>query len=230
MATSRSRQKRQQIAQGATSIGVEPASSPMLGRIVDHVAALAQCGQVARCIVGRIVVEMRARDIDPGHTHDRRHPLVGRTDPTPPPVAPVPAIGVPPPPVAQMEHPPTVRTPAMLASPVGTTKADQLRQLGPVDRIKPTMFRHDRHWPILNHPNEERKGNIGNLTASESKRRRIAPPPSTGDAGAIAPMGWGRPHQQTSRRSVPRRFLEKQNRASSRQLLGSGDCSSSYAS
>jgi len=202
----------------------------MLRRIVDHVAALAKRGQVAGRIVRWIMVEVRARDVNPCHAHDRRHPVTGRAHPPSPPVAPMAAIGIPPSTVAEMEHPPTVWTPAMLASPLSAAEPDELRQLGPVDWIEPTMFRHDRHRPILNHPEEERKGNIADLTTSESKRRRIAPPPSTGDAGAIAPMGWGRPHQQTSRRSVPRRFLEKQSRASSRQLLGSGDCSSSCAS
>ena len=37
------------------------------------------------------------------------------------------------------------KTPAMFAAPLGTAEPHQPRQLGPVDRVQPTMFRHDRH-------------------------------------------------------------------------------------
>lgn len=107
----------------------------MLGGIVDHVAPLAQSREVARAVVGWIMVEVRAGDIDPRDADDRREITIRRAHPASAPIAPVPAIGVPPSAVAQVEHPCTVRTPAMLAAPFGAAKADQPRQLGPVDRI-----------------------------------------------------------------------------------------------
>lgn len=69
----------------------------MLGSIVDHVASLAERSQIARCVVGRIMVEVRAGDIDPRDPDDRRE--VDRPDPDPlsAPVSPLPAVHVPPP-------------------------------------------------------------------------------------------------------------------------------------
>ena len=107
----------------------------MLGRVMDHVAPLAERGEVSGCIVGRIMVQVRARDIDPRDTDDRRHACVRGSHAPSPPVAPLAAIGVPPAAVAEVEHPPTMRTLAMLAAPLGAAEADQLRQLGPVDRV-----------------------------------------------------------------------------------------------
>jgi hypothetical protein len=136
---------RQQVAQCTSTIGVEPSPASMLGRIVDHVAALAQRRQVARPVVAGIMVEMRARDIDAGRPDDRDQIRLARVRPPPLSIAPMPAIAIPPASVAEMHHPTTVRAPTMFAPTLGTAEADYLRQLGPIDRIEPTMFRHDRH-------------------------------------------------------------------------------------
>lgn len=117
----------------------------MLGSVVDHVAALAERGEIARRVVGRIVIEMRARDIHARDPHDRRDVRFGRSNPPPTAIAPLTPIAVPPSPVAQVEHSPSMRAPAMLALSLCPTEPDQPRQLGPVDGIKPAMFRHDRH-------------------------------------------------------------------------------------
>ena len=53
---------RQQIARGTT---------PMFGRVVDHVAALAERSELAGRIVGWIVLQVCARDIDARDAHDR---------------------------------------------------------------------------------------------------------------------------------------------------------------
>ena len=75
-------------------------------------------------------------------------------------IAPEAAIGVPPSSVAEVEHPSAMRTPAMLALAFRATEPDQPRQLGPVDRIKPTMFRHDGHDDSMSQCREERKQKI----------------------------------------------------------------------
>jgi hypothetical protein len=75
----------------------------MLGRVVDHVAALTKRGQVARSVVGRIMVQVRAGDIHPGEPNDRGDVRTGNPDAASPSVAPLAAIGIPPAPVTKME-------------------------------------------------------------------------------------------------------------------------------
>ncbi len=132
----------------------------MLGRVMDHVATLAERSEVARRVVGRIMVQMRAREIDPRDADERQRARAWRSHPAPAPVAPLPAIGIPPAAVAQVEHVPTVRTSAMLAAALGAAEANQLRQLGPVDRVEPAMFGHDRHDDSMSQPSRERKQKI----------------------------------------------------------------------
>lgn len=76
----------------------------MLGSIVDHVAPLAERSQVARRVVGRIMIEVRAGDIDPRDPDDRREVDCSDLDPLSASISPLPAIHVPPPSVAQVEH------------------------------------------------------------------------------------------------------------------------------
>ena len=75
----------------------------MLGRVVDHVAALAERGEIARRIVGRVVIEVRAGDIHPREPDDRGDVCPDDTDAPSPPVAPLSAIGIPPATIAKME-------------------------------------------------------------------------------------------------------------------------------
>src|SRR3546814_15655077 len=89
----------------------------MLVSIVAHVAPLAERSQVARGVVGRIMVEVGAGDIDPRATDDRHE--VYRPDPDPPSatVSPFPTIHVPPTSAAQVEHALPLPAMAMLAPP-----------------------------------------------------------------------------------------------------------------
>lgn len=188
----------------------------MFDCIVDHVASLAQSGEVAWSVVTGVMIEVRARDVD-FRCPDKGHQIgLARIRSPSPPIAPVPIIAIPPSAIAEMHDTSTMQASTMLAPALGAAEPDDLRQLGPVDRIQPAMFGHDWHAPILNHRNAERKGKVGVRSSTKSKRRRITPPPFTGDAGAIAPMVPGRPHQQTSQRSVPIRFRTKRRRTSSR--------------
>lgn len=103
---------------------------------------------------------MCARDINPRDAHDRRNVVTGRADAASSPIAPVPAIGIPPSTVTEMDNVPAMRTLAMFAAPLGTAEPDQPRQLGPVDRVEPAMFGHDRHDDSMSQPSRERKQKI----------------------------------------------------------------------
>jgi hypothetical protein len=124
----------------------------MFGRVVFHVAALAERGEVARRIVGRIVVQVRAGNVDPREPDNRHNVGTSNANAASPSVAPLPPISIPPPAIAKMKDACSMRAPAMLATAFGPTKPDQLRQLGPVDRVKPTMFRRDRHNDSMSQP------------------------------------------------------------------------------
>src|SRR3546814_12859694 len=78
-----------------------PSTTPMLVSIVDHVAPLAERSQVARGVVGRIMVEVGAGDIDPRDTDDRHEAYRPEPDPPSAPVSPFPTIHFPPPSVPQ---------------------------------------------------------------------------------------------------------------------------------
>ncbi len=81
--------RRQKITQRAPTIGIEPSPTPVFRRVVDHAAPLAERREVARRVVSRIMVEMRARNI---HAHDRCDACAGRARSPPPPVAPMPEL------------------------------------------------------------------------------------------------------------------------------------------
>ena len=83
----------------------------MLRPVVKHVAALTERSKVARPVIGRIVVEMRAGQHDARCTNSQ-----GRGDEL------------------------AVRSPAMLAAALCPLKADDDRQLTPIDRIEPPVL------------------------------------------------------------------------------------------
>lgn len=126
---------------------------------MDHVATLAERGEVARPVVARIVVEMRAGEHDARDEQPRRrlepgeHELfaldrVGmpeRADTPPPAIAPDAAIVIPPPAVAEVPDRAPMRTGAMLAAAPGAAEPDEARQLAPVDRVQPAVLGRDRH-------------------------------------------------------------------------------------
>lgn len=99
----------------------------MFGRVVDHVAALAERSEIARPIVGRVVVEVRAGDIDPRQPNRFGDICAWHADATSSPIAPLPAIGIPPPAIAEVEDTRPMRSPAMLAPPSSSAKPDQIR-------------------------------------------------------------------------------------------------------
>ena len=61
-----------QIPQRPQPEGIPPALPAMLGRVMDHVAALAERFQVRRRTVARVMIEMRAGQHDVGHPDPRQ--------------------------------------------------------------------------------------------------------------------------------------------------------------
>ena len=75
----------------------------MLGRIVDHVAALTKRREIARRIVGWIVIEVGARDVDPRDPDDPGNVRPDNADAPPPSITPLAPIGIPPATIAEVE-------------------------------------------------------------------------------------------------------------------------------
>ena len=149
----------EQVPGGPAAVRVAPPGPAVLGRVVQHVAALAERGEVARPIATRIVAEMAACQDHPGNRQAGNGteavqawlPCLerigrGQAAHSPAaPVAPTTALGVPPPPVAQVDHRPAVWPPTTLARALRTLEPDMARDLGPIDRVKPTGLRRNRH-------------------------------------------------------------------------------------
>ena len=161
----------EQVADRAHLKSIEPPASTMFGGVMDHMATLAERGEVARPVVAGIMVQVRA-----GKDHARDAQMGGRVDAresrlrprqiirrrqaaNPPalPVAPACRVLVPPDAIAEVQHVAAVRAPAMLTTSLGAAKPDDVGQLAPVDRIEPAMFARDRHDDSMSQPRVERK-------------------------------------------------------------------------
>ena len=147
-----------EVAECAPAIGVQPAPTPVLGCVVDHVAALAQRGEIVRLAVGRIVIEVSAGEHHAGGPGDSDDIVARLADVPPPPVPPAMPFAIPPAAIAQVDDGSAMRTAAMFASSFRPPEADEPRQLRPVDWVQPAMFSGDWHTPILIHFGQERKG------------------------------------------------------------------------
>ena len=99
----------------------------MLGRVVEHVAALAQGGEVAWDVVPRIVIEMRAGEDDIGRADAAKREAIADRDPPAPLRAPASRFGVPPAPVAEMRDEAAMRPCTLFAARAGAAEPDRLR-------------------------------------------------------------------------------------------------------
>ncbi|MDQ0839789.1 hypothetical protein QFZ54_003641 [Sphingomonas faeni] len=133
----------------------------MFGSIVKHVAALAQCGEITRQIVPRIVIEMRACKHHIGRTdggHVEPFPsLPPNRDPSATIRAPIPGVGIPPSSVAQVRDKAQMRSRALFAARASTIEADRVRQLLPIDWVEPAVLGADRHHDSMSQDGYERK-------------------------------------------------------------------------
>jgi hypothetical protein len=110
----------------------------MLGPIVDHMAALAERGEVRSRIVAGVVVAMRGRQHHPCAAHVPKH-IVGTDGNAHNPgtsVAPGADLIIPPATIPEMEYDPPVRALASFATTASAPKADHRRELRPVDGVE----------------------------------------------------------------------------------------------
>ena len=134
----------------------------MFGRVVDHMAPLAEGREIARPVARRVMVQVRARDRNARRSHQREEVVARHANPTPTAVAPAAAPRIPPAAIAQVRDRLAMRTIAMLAAPLGAVEPNEVRQLEPVDRIESAMFGTDRHDPsILESFSARTKGESG---------------------------------------------------------------------
>lgn len=135
----------EQVAQRSTEMGIHPPTSPMLGRVMDHVASLAKRSQLFKATVAWIVMEMGTRQ----HYRcplARVKNIVGRSaNPPTLPVPPIAAFRVPLPSVAHVEDALQMSPTAMLAATFGTDKPNEVGDMPPIDRVQKNMLRTDRH-------------------------------------------------------------------------------------
>lgn len=130
----------------------------MLGSIVRQMTAPAQSRQVARCVVGGVVVQMRGGQDHAAQPERRRRRKAGErwcrrcehVDGRQPRlsaalVAPAKVGFVPPLALGKLGNPRRVRPPALLAPAARAPKADGLGELLPVERIERALVGPDGH-------------------------------------------------------------------------------------
>lgn len=138
----------EEIAQRPPAMRIQPATTAMLGRIVDHVAALAQGCQLIEGAVTGIVVEVRAGQHHLGPLAANKNILGWTTYAPPLRTPPVEPIRIPPPAISEMEDALAMRPPTMLANAPCPFETDEARDMLPVDRVKKDMLGADRHQII----------------------------------------------------------------------------------
>jgi hypothetical protein len=120
---------------------------------MEHMAALAECLEITRPVVGGVMIEMgggqRNLCCGEGSVLDRRR-SAGNPGKRPAlPVAPGCAFLIPPTAIAEVKDHAAVGSLASFATPLGASKPDERRELRPVDWIEPTVLRANRHRPYF---------------------------------------------------------------------------------
>ncbi len=119
----------------------------MLLAVVLEMAPLAQRYEVARAVVGGVVIPVGSRQHHAGgpdlllEVLNLQH----TTNPPPLPVSPGLPLPIPPAAVAQVAGDPPVRTAAALALSLGALEADHGGELLPVNGVEPAVLRTYRH-------------------------------------------------------------------------------------
>ena len=153
-----------QVADGAQAEHVPPALPAMFGRVVAHVAALAERGEVARQIVPRIMVEVRACQDDIGGPDRGEFEAIADRHASPAVGPPASGSRIPPAPVAEMRDEPKMRPRAAFTSRTGPVEPDRIGQLLPVERIEPAVLGADRHDDSMSQSGLEQKGKFDNMS------------------------------------------------------------------
>ena len=133
----------------------EPAPAAMLLPVVHEMAALAERHQVARVVVGGVVISVRCgQDNARGsNLHLEISSWSTGSDPPPLPVPPGLSPLIPPAAITKMADGPAVGAAAPLTLTFGPAEPDHSRELRPVDGVEPAVLRADRH-PAPSHPSE----------------------------------------------------------------------------
>jgi hypothetical protein len=139
----------EEIANGAEAKHVPPALPAMFLRVVQHVATLTKRSEVGGIVVARVVVQMSAGQDNIGRPHRSKSEILHRYASA---IfsAPASIASIPPPSIAKVRDTLKVWPLAALAARLSAAKADCLRQLRPVDRVKPAVLGTDRHCLPLN--------------------------------------------------------------------------------
>src|SRR3954452_24280228 len=136
----------EQIPQRSPAPQRQPDPPAVLRPVVEQVAPLAECPDVAvlATAMGRVMVEMRCRQYHLGGP-DRRLSQGRRGNPAAPTVPPGLVTLVPPAAIAEMLHHGTLRPATDLAAALGAHEPDPVTDLLPVDRVEVLELGADRH-------------------------------------------------------------------------------------
>ena len=147
----------EEIAEGAAQEHRQAPLFEVPGAVVIEMAALAEGGEIAVVVVGRVLIKMGAGDAHQGG-RDRQlqliRPGIGQRSLADQPPAPVPPpldLIVEPASVAEMIDGLVMGPAAMLASALGPAEADRGGEFAPVDRVEVAVLASDRHrgQPLL---------------------------------------------------------------------------------
>ena len=119
----------------------------MLGRIVEHVAALAEGDEVAASVAGGVVIAVSSGQDDLRRPHGSKDVVSADPDAedASAPITPAQCLSVLPASVAEVEHALPVRAPVRLAATACAPEADHGRELRPVDGVEEAVLAPDRH-------------------------------------------------------------------------------------
>ena len=118
----------------------------MLLAVMEKMAALTKRSQIARAVVGRIVIDVRCRQNHLGLLEPPQ--IVTIIEPSDHPALPVPPelmLGIEPAAITEMADDLAMGPGASLASPFGVLKPNDRRELLPVDRIEASEVAPNRH-------------------------------------------------------------------------------------
>ncbi len=137
----------EQVAEGLAPKQGQPPTPPMLLAIVLEMAPLAERHEVARPVVGGVMVPVSSREHHTGGPHLHWEVLDLQRTPDLPtcPVAPCRALRIPPASIAEVTDHPPMRPPAFLTLALRTLEADEGGELRPVDGVEPAVLGADRH-------------------------------------------------------------------------------------
>ncbi|KAK0331449.1 hypothetical protein LTR94_028872, partial [Friedmanniomyces endolithicus] len=134
-----------EVAQRSEAKGIPPSLPAVFLSVVEDVAPLAERGEIGGAAVARVMIEVRAGENDIGRSHQVKGEAGGNLDLPAAPGAPGACLDVPPAAVTQMRDTPLVRSAALFAASPCPPETDMIRDLRPVDRVKPAVFGADRH-------------------------------------------------------------------------------------